>query len=58
MPTCRKPYDVTDGTVLHRSFGNARQKLASPDNLSRLEQRYAQGERSAEFLRQLRLGVA
>jgi hypothetical protein len=54
-----------DGTVLHRSFGNThdaqrylrdietfRQKLASPDNLSRLEQRYAQGERSLEFLRQ------
>jgi hypothetical protein len=54
-----------DGTVLHRSFGNTRkvqrylndievfrQKLASPDNLSRLEQRYAQGERTASFLRQ------
>ncbi|TGD78458.1 hypothetical protein [Hymenobacter wooponensis] len=54
-----------DGTVLHRSYGNThdaqrylrdietfRQKLASTDNLSRLEQRYTQGERSAEFLRQ------
>ncbi|SMB94138.1 hypothetical protein SAMN00120144_2346 [Hymenobacter roseosalivarius DSM 11622] len=58
-------YLHSDGTVLHRSFGNTheaqrylkdietfRQKLASPDNLSRLEQRYAQGERSAPFLRQ------
>jgi hypothetical protein len=54
-----------DGTVLHRSFGNTRdvqrylrdietfrQKLASPDNLSRLQQRYTQGEASAPFLRQ------
>ena len=54
-----------DGTVLHRSFGNThdpqrylrdiaafRQKLASPDNLSALEKRFAQGERSAVFLRQ------
>lgn len=54
-----------DGTVLHRSFGNTRkvphylrdietfrQKLASPDNLSKLQQRYAQGETSAPFLRQ------
>ncbi|WBO84341.1 hypothetical protein [Hymenobacter yonginensis] len=54
-----------DGTVLHRSYSNTpdaarylrdidtfRQKLASPDNLSALEQRYAQGERAPEFLRQ------
>jgi hypothetical protein len=54
-----------DGTVLHRSFGSTRdpqrylrdietfrQKLVSPDNLSQLEKRYAQGERSAPFLRQ------
>lgn len=54
-----------DGTVLHRSFSNVRdpqryladietfrQKLASPDNLSSLEKRYTQGERSAAFLRQ------
>lgn len=53
-----------DGTVLHRSYSNTpdaarylrdidtfRQKLASPDNLSALEQRYAQGERTPEFLR-------
>lgn len=53
-----------DGTVLHRSFGNThnpqrylrdidlfRQKVAAPDNLSRLEQRYAQGERGGAFLR-------
>lgn len=58
-------YLHSDGTVLHRSFGNThevqrylhdietfRQKLASPDNLSNLEKRYAQGERSASFLRQ------
>ncbi|SNC77284.1 hypothetical protein SAMN06265337_3867 [Hymenobacter gelipurpurascens] len=54
-----------DGTVLHRSYSSSqdpqrylrdietfRQKLASPNNLSQLEQRYAQGERGVEFLRQ------
>ncbi|QNH62045.1 hypothetical protein [Hymenobacter sediminicola] len=54
-----------DGTVLHRSFGNTseasrylldidtfRRKLTAPDNLSVLEQRYAQGERNMSFLRQ------
>ena len=58
-------YLAPDGTVLHRSFGNthdpqhflrdiaaAQQQLASPNNLSQLEKRYAQGERSADFLRQ------
>ena len=57
-------YLAPDGTVLHRSFGNTydpqhflqdiatvQQQLASPDNLSHLEHRYAQGERGAAFLR-------